>query len=112
MVKSEEEILADIDTTLDQLIQNADAVQQISHRSLFTNEIELLQKTQESLLARLLDMQALYNSQHKKETIAKAQFSFVHIERKLVRFGKLNAKMIHKLENRFKSRKRKSAIKV
>ncbi|HKY99947.1 MAG TPA: hypothetical protein VJ112_02155 [Rhabdochlamydiaceae bacterium] len=52
-----EEILADIDATLDQLIENANVINQISLNTLFQDEVDALQKTQESLLSRLINMQ-------------------------------------------------------
>lgn len=53
-MRSKEELLKDIDTTLDQLIQNAETIQAISTDSLFEEEICALQKTQQSLLAHLV----------------------------------------------------------
>lgn len=105
MGTSAENILADIDSTLDQLILNAQAIQSISHRPVFAEEVALLQKTQESLLARLLDMQALYaNVQSPKVDAPKSTFS--SLEKKLARFGKLNTKLIHKIEHRLKRKTR------
>ena len=51
MIKSGEEILADIDATLDQLILNAQVAHQTTLYVLSENEQESYHKTQESLLA-------------------------------------------------------------
>ena len=61
-----EEILADIDATLDQLIENANVINQISLNTLFQDEVDALQKTQESLLSRLINMQSLLNNNPQK----------------------------------------------
>lgn len=90
MIRSSEEILADIDATLEQLIQNADACKQISINPLFTTEVQALQKTQESLLARLMHMQELLKSEK-----CQKQDGFAGIEKKVLRFGKLNTQMIN-----------------
>ncbi len=89
MIKTHEEILADIDKTLDQLINNSSVFNQMPINSLFTTEIDALQKTQESLLARLVHMQDLLK---KNKT---QPHRFAKMEKKILRLGKLNGKMIH-----------------
>lgn len=93
MIRSSEEILADIDDTLDHLIENAAVIKRISFNTLYANEIEGLQKAQESLLARLVHMNDLLKSRKKTEDEGKQ--SFESIEQKIVRFGKLNAQIVH-----------------
>lgn len=51
-----QEILFEIDATLDQLIQNAEALQRANIQDLSEMEIEAFQKTQESLVHHLLHM--------------------------------------------------------
>ena len=94
MVKSSEKILADINATLDQLIENADVFKCVSVNPLFASEIEALQKTQESLLARLVHMQDLLQNEKVQKEQYQKQGSFEGIEKKVVRLGKLNAQMI------------------
>jgi hypothetical protein len=55
MDRSKEEVAADINATLDQLIDNASAIQSMKH-GCSSCEIEALEKIQESLLARLIHM--------------------------------------------------------
>lgn len=105
MIRSSEEILADIDATLDQLIENADVIKDVSLQSLFATEVEALQKTQESLLARLVHMNDLLKDQKKEYESAKAG-SFGGIEQKILRFGKLNAQMIDHVSNKLKRTKK------
>lgn len=93
MIRSGEEILADIDDTLDHLIENADAIRKISLSTLYVSEVEALQKTQESLLARLVHMNDLLRSQ---QTTEEGQSSLDSFEKKILRFGKLNAEIMNK----------------
>ncbi len=101
MKKSEEEILADIDATLDQLIQNADSIQHVPLKTLQENEVEALQKTQESLLARLIHMDCLLDPDQKKIQIRKQPIVYQHIQQKISAFGKLNARLIQDVATRF-----------
>jgi hypothetical protein len=103
MVRSGEEILADIDGTLDQLIENADVLKRISLTPLYTSEVEALQKTQESLLARLIHMNDLLKS-HKKS--GECQEPFESIEKKVLRFGRLNAQIINHAAAKIKRAKK------
>jgi len=98
MKSSGEEILADLDKTLDQLIENANVINQISLNALFQDEMDALQKTQESLLSRLINMQTLLDNNPKKE------HSIAPIQKKISCFGKLNAFLIKQVANHFKAR--------
>jgi DNA gyrase/topoisomerase IV subunit A len=96
MMNSTEAMLADIDETLDQLIKNAEAIQDISLNTLYANEVEALQKTQESLLAHLVHMDTLMKSEKpisekKKEGL----------QEKISRFGRLNASFVRDVATRF-----------
>lgn len=112
MKRSGEEILADIDATLDQLIQNADAISYVSVNSLCENEVEALQKTQESLLARLMHMDRLLDSDQKKTHMKKNPDSFSHIQQKITAFGRLNARLIDDVASKFGANKRKDKKKA
>lgn len=54
-----DEILIDIDTTLDRLIQNAEAIQKVDIKKLLQHELDAFQKTQDSLIHHLLHMDEL-----------------------------------------------------
>jgi hypothetical protein len=101
MIRSGDEILADIDDTLDRLIENADVIKKISFRTVYTSEVEALQKTQESLLARLVHMNELLKG-HKNE----GQESFGNIEQKILQIGKLNAQLINQAAMRIRRAKK------
>ena len=55
----DQQIIQKIDQTLDQLIQNAEALSRIDVQTLCVTELEAFQKTQESLLHHLLHMDQL-----------------------------------------------------
>ncbi len=107
-MKPGEDILADIDATLDQLIKNADVLHYVPIRNLEENEIEALQKTQESLLARLMHMEDLLGA--KRDPVQCMQ-----IQKKISQFSKLNARLINNVASRFKTKPRvhrKKLIKI
>ncbi|MCI0382664.1 MAG: hypothetical protein L0207_06420 [Chlamydiae bacterium] len=92
-MKTDEKVLADIDWTLDQLIQNAKIIQSVSLKELDLFEIEALQKTQESLLARLLHT----NISKKVQADPKS----INVKRKIRRYSRLNARLVKKIENKW-----------
>ena len=99
-----EEILADIDATLDQLIENANVINQISLNSLFQDEVDALQKTQESLLSRLINMQSLLDNNSQKKKPLSKKTNIAPIQKKISCFSKLNALLIKQVSNHFKAR--------
>jgi len=109
MIRSGEEILADIDDTLDHLIANADAIKKISLSTLYISEVEALQKTQESLLARLVHMNDLLKSHKKTE---EGQSSLDSPEEKILRFGKLNAEIMNKAAAKIRRAKKSRVPRV
>jgi hypothetical protein len=85
-----EEILLEIDSTLDQLICNAEAVQTISFNELSETEIDAFQKTQESLIQHLLYMDQCLTS--KTPTIRlEAKSARAQIQAKKQKFEQLKA---------------------
>ncbi len=98
MIRSGEEILVDMDTTLDQLIQNAATINRISFDTLFSNEMEALQKTQESLLARLIHMNDLLDQDEKRIYFRKKPVVYSSIENKITQFGRLNSELMDQVK--------------
>ena len=94
MTKKQEEILADIDATLDQLIRNASAVDQIKIGLLDQTELEALHKTQESLLARLLDRDLMLEKGVDETKRA-------NIYKKISRFSRLHTRLVAGLRKRW-----------
>ena len=82
MLYYQEDILFQLGTTLDQLIQNANLLKQKNLQTLSDREIDLLHKTQESLVAKFF---------HTKEhLIGKAQIRSKQLERKIQQLQDLN----------------------
>jgi hypothetical protein len=62
------EILNEIDATLDQLIKNAAALNEVTSNPLYQTEVDALQKMQESLLARLLHLDGFLEEKSQNKT--------------------------------------------
>lgn len=84
-----EEILHEIDATLDQLIQNAIAVETCSMNALDITEKEAFSKTQESLLAHLIHMDEKLVEKREKLKCLKKGSARLHIQEKLLKLEKL-----------------------
>lgn len=84
-----EEILLEIDSTLDRLICNAQAIENVSMQDLSETEIEAFQKTQESLLQHLLRMDQLLESKTKNVRSLDKKSSSLQIQEKRSRFENL-----------------------
>jgi len=98
MKKSGEEILADIDHTLDQLIRNAHMLKQISEKEAFASYSAQMHKSQTSLAARIVHMEELLDSDTMSEETAPI---YEAIQRKLVQYKKLNNQMLDFLSRKF-----------
>lgn len=107
-----EELLSQIDSTLDQLIENAHSLKQISSHNLFQEEIEALQKTQESLLARLVHISHRCESGEKNEESKKGSaaqkdfqkdFQEDSWEKKIELYMGLNQEILHSLHKQRKT---------
>jgi hypothetical protein len=94
--KTSETLLAEIDATLDQLIQNAEVLSGVRFDVLEHGEIEGLQKTQESLCARLL---------HRKELLDAKEHAHDNFEEKVARFTHLHLKFAREVAQQFKPKK-------
>ncbi len=88
MPNTKEELLADLDSTLDQLIKNAEVLCDSDLCTLDSLEIDSIQRTQESLLARFVHTQEelsprtqskRYDDLHKKlEKLGELQQNFMN----------------------------------
>jgi len=96
-MKSHEEILADIDMTLDQLIKNAQ-ISAISGHQLHHSELEALQKTQESLIAHLLHMNIMVEKEKGELVLKKNQLRQKEFEKKIQTFERLNTKLVQTMK--------------
>ncbi len=95
-----EDILLEIDQTLDQLIRNAETIEHIELKELSGTEVDAFEKTQESLLKHLLYMDELLGAKLKTQN---KRLSNAKIEEKFSRFEKMNLsyeKNISKLQKK------------
>lgn len=93
-----DEILLEIDSTLDRLIGNAEAFEQANLNALSEVELEAFQKTQESLLHHFLNLDSCL--QEKKESLKKPsqKTTAEKVEAKKTRFEKLKRSYSGSLE--------------
>ncbi len=106
MKKIGEKLLADIDATLDQLIHNATAARSAQFQKLEVAEIQALQKTQQSLLAHLMRLDAKLENKECKKAIEREPFKREQIHNKIARFGRLNAQLMEKMSRHFERQSR------
>ncbi len=105
MIKNSEEILAEIDSTLDQLILNAQVAEKTTLYVLSENELEAFHRTQESLLARFVHMSDHLSDTHKEKLRKKEAYQ--QVQNKIRKFGDLNANILHFLAHQFQTEKEK-----
>jgi hypothetical protein len=94
MFRSKEEILAELDSTLDQLLVNIKAVHAVSPADLSEIEVQALHKTQESLLARFMHTSDLLKGKSKE---AQQDNELLTLQEKLKKFGELNISFIEQV---------------
>lgn len=95
MIQSTKDLLQDIDFTIDQLVENAKVLKEISSSTCYKEETQALEKTQESLIAHLIHMDEIMK---KRDTPFKQEtLSCSKVQDKLGRTGYLS-KVLEKKE--------------
>ena len=84
-----EEVLIEIDTTLDQLIRNAELIQDVELQELSEMEVTGFQKTQESLLQHLLHLDQFFETRKSDQSASHKKSGRYQIQEKLLKFEKL-----------------------
>lgn len=69
MDASKDEILEDIDSTIDRLVENAKVLKNAKAEAFFNHEVDALEKTQESLLARLMNRESMLDKEKALKSI-------------------------------------------
>jgi hypothetical protein len=87
MFRTQEEILAELDATLDQLMHNASVVCESELHVLDSLELGSLHKTQESLLARFV---------HTQEELPEKKYEALH--KKIERMNELNSHFMQAIQ--------------
>ncbi len=93
-----EEILFEIDATLDNLILNAEALNGAELSNLSEIEIDAFQKTQESLLHHLLHMDQVFETKRNNLRIPNKKTASYKIQEKLAHFEKLKTEINNNIE--------------
>lgn len=93
-----QEILLEIDATLEQLIRNAETLRRVDMSELSDAEIDGFQNTQESLLHHLMYLDQTFEAKRKSVTFQNTKSVLFKIQEKHQRFEKL-------YRERFKNRK-------
>ncbi len=86
-----EDILLEIDGTLDQLIKNAEVIQKVDVKELSETEIDAFQKTQESLLQHLMHMDQFLVTKRESLKLQDKRSANFKIQEKLLRFEKMKS---------------------
>ncbi|HEX2582870.1 MAG TPA: hypothetical protein VHL30_02005 [Chlamydiales bacterium] len=89
------EIVQNIDTTLDQLIRNAEVISEVELKDLSDTELDAFQKTQESLLQHLLQMDQILAEKQKPQDKRSAT---LQIREKRQRFDHLKSQYSQTLQ--------------
>lgn len=110
MLGNSEEILADIDRTLDQMIKNAVALRQIAEYEAFTADCATMHKMQHSLTGRVLHMQELLQMLG-HECSGDEQILCEKMQEKIRLYKTLNNRMIDTIAERFAVAERQNPIK-
>lgn len=84
-----EDILLEIDQTLDQLIRNAETIQKVNVNELTETEVDGFQKTQESLLQHLLHMDEFLVAKRNSLKLQNKKSANFKIQEKLLKFEKM-----------------------
>lgn len=84
-----EDILMEIDGTLDQLIRNAEVIEKVDLKDLSETEIDAFQKTQESLLQHLMHMDEFLVQKRSSLKLQDKRSASFKIQEKLIKFEKL-----------------------
>lgn len=95
-----EEIVQEIDKTLDQLIQNAEVISGVDLKELSESEMDAFQKTQESLLQRLMHMDQMLGSKLK----ASQKPPSANLQQKRMKFERLKTNYSKGIAERIKTR--------
>lgn len=110
MLESTKDILEEIDTTINQLLENEKILKKIEKNTSFEEEASALQKTQESLIAHLIHMDTMLK--RNREPAQKEPLLTSKVHEKLGRSGYLNQMLCKKVavEETTKSSKDKPKI--
>lgn len=99
MILNRQSILKEIDDTLNQLLHNANVLQQITDNPKYVQEKNALENTQESLFSHLIHMDCLLAQEN--ISIKKKERNALNITKRLTSTGKFDSKFVEKMYQNF-----------
>lgn len=99
MILNRQSILKEIDDTLNQLLHNANVLQQIADNPKYKEEKNALENTQESLFSHLIHMDCLLSQE--KISIKKKERNSLNISKRLTSTGRFDANFVKKMYRNF-----------
>lgn len=99
MILNRQNILKEIDDTLNQLLHNANVLQQITDNPKYIQEKNALENTQESLFSHLIHMDCLLSQEN--ISIKKKERNALNITKRLTSTGKFDSKFVEKMYQNF-----------
>ncbi len=105
-MKTKEQLLAEIDATLDQLIRHTEVLRTVSAKSLMEHEVLAVQKTQQSLLAHLIRTEDRLSQAPAKAERSKrieTTTALPTIQEKIHTYFRLNSEIASSLQNKEKA---------
>lgn len=94
MFESDKEITTDIHDTLEQLVKISEILKTAKTSTMFAHEIEALEKTQESLLARLMHRQSILEMEKRQKTLQSIRQDTLN--QNIAEYGKKTARALKK----------------
>jgi len=101
MFRSKEEILAELDSTLNQLLLNIETVSDVSLSEISETEMQAMHKTQESLMARFMHTSELIKENERKKL--QETNVLIKLQEKLKKFSELNTSFIKSVSSELSS---------
>lgn len=99
MILNRQSILKEIDDTLNQLLHNANVLQQIADNPKYKEEKNALENTQESLFSHLIHMDCLLSQEN--ISIKKKERNSLNISKRLTSTGRFDSNFVKKMYRNF-----------
>lgn len=99
MILNRQNILKEIDDTLNQLLHNANVLQQIADNPKYKEEKNALENTQESLFSHLIHMDCLLSQEN--ISLRKKERNSLNISKRLTSTGRFDSDFVKKMYRNF-----------
>lgn len=98
-MKSNDAIMSNIDGTIDQLIQNAEILSEISADSRYESETLALKKTQESLLAHLIHLDQYLSENRITRVIKEKENALSVVFNQFIQLEEIDASLVDQMKS-------------